>query len=269
MASYKGHLAFASTLAAGYGSLGVLQWNFDWGDACLAAGLCTVGGVLPDLDSDSSVPVRELFGIAAAVGSLLAYARLRHGLNHEQAILIAGLIYLFIRYAVSQVFKWLTVHRGMFHSLPAMCIAGLGVYLLQPGSDPAQRQYLAAAMALGYLSHLVLDEIYAVDMSGVKIRFNKFAGSAVKFWSKSMVATLTCYAILAALVFVAVDEGALLPQDAPAAIQKPITHRPILPGILPNRPTQPTPTPTPKQPASPGRWDQPRFPATSIPGPGE
>jgi hypothetical protein len=266
MASYKGHLAFASTLAAGYGALGILKWNFDWGDACLAAGLCTVGGVLPDLDSDSSVPVRELFGIAAAVGSLLAYARLRHGLNHEQAILIAGLIYVFIRYVVSRVFKWLTVHRGMFHSLPAMAIAGLGVYLLQPGRDPAQRYYLAAGMGLGFLSHLVLDEIYAIDMTGAKIHFNKFAGSALKLWSKSVLATLTCYVILGALVFVALREDSLLPLDAPPAIQKPVATRPMS-GQVPGRPPQ-TPAQLPStQPNSPPRWDQPRLPATSIPGP--
>lgn len=262
MASYRGHLAFASTLAAGYGALGVLQWDFDWGDAALGAGLCTVGGLLPDLDSDSSVPTRELFGIAAAVGALLAYARLRHGLNHEEAILTAGLIYVFIRYVVARVFKWLTVHRGMFHSLPAMCIAGLGIYMLQPGRDPAQRDYFAGGMMLGFLSHLVLDEIYAIDITGARVKLNKFAGSAVKLWSKSLIANLTCYALLAGMVFLAVGEETMLPMDAPPAIQKPRRHK-NRKGIIPGRATEAPPA------VRPGSWDQPRVPTTSIPGPGQ
>jgi hypothetical protein len=94
----------------------------------------------------------------------------------------------------------------MFHSLPAMLISGLVVYLVFPVEKPDDlylRLYLAGAVMLGFLSHLVLDEIYSVDFMGVAVRFNKYAGSAVKFASSSWLATLTCYAILLALCYVA------------------------------------------------------------------
>ena len=52
---------------------------------------------------------------------------------------------------------------------------------------------------IGFLSHLVLDELYSVDFTGARLKLNKFAGSAVKFWSPSWPATLVCYAILGAL----------------------------------------------------------------------
>jgi len=221
MASYQGHLSFASVLAAGYGAAGVWSWGHDWGDAGLAAGLVVVGGMLPDLDSDSGVPVRELFGIAAVVGALLAYARLRHGLNHEQAIVIAAGIYLFIRYVVARFFKWATVHRGMWHSVPAMLIAGLGVYLLSPCEETSHRYFLAGAVMVGFLSHLVLDELYAVNISGVTIKLNQFAGSAVKFFSKSILANAICYGILAGMVWVAHKEADLMPTEPPPAVQKP------------------------------------------------
>ncbi len=75
MASYRGHLTFAGLLGAGYGSLSILEWGYDWGPAAIAAGLTTLGGLLPDLDSDSGVPVRELFGVSAAVAPFLLYKR--------------------------------------------------------------------------------------------------------------------------------------------------------------------------------------------------
>ena len=55
-------------------------------------------------------------------------------------------------------------------------------------------------MDLGlFLSHLVLDEFYSVDFMGVTIRFNKYAGSALKFFSPSWGATLTTYVLLGLL----------------------------------------------------------------------
>jgi hypothetical protein len=53
---------------------------------------------------------------------------------------------------------------------------------------------------LGFLSHLVLDEVCAVNIRGVVPRLNAFAGSALKFTSKSMMANLVAYSLLAGLV---------------------------------------------------------------------
>src|SRR3954447_5905622 len=130
MASYQGHLMFSSALGAAYGSVGVWKLDLDWGPAFLGAGVTTLGGLLPDLDSDSGVPVRELFGLAAAILPLFLLRRLREDFTLEQSLVLLGALYLFIRYGLSKVFKHWTVHRGMFHSVPAMLIAGLAVYLI-------------------------------------------------------------------------------------------------------------------------------------------
>src|SRR5438034_626409 len=82
---------------------------------------------------------------------------------------------------------------GVLHSLPAMLIAGLTVHLVFPTPDLMLRLYLSGAVMVGFLSHLVLDEFCAVDFNGVRVKFNKFAGSALKFGSHSWVATLTTY----------------------------------------------------------------------------
>jgi hypothetical protein len=207
VASYRGHLKLAAPLGLAYGGLAFLHpdWQTDWAPAVLGAGACTLGGLAPDLDSDSGVPVREMFGVSAAALSAIAYFPLRHrlGMAPEQALVVAAALYFLIRYGVSELFSKMTVHRGMFHSLPAMAIAGLIVYMLFPTQDPGLKAYLGGATMLGFLSHLVLDEIYSVDFSGVAVRFNKFAGSAVKFGSSSWPATLTCYVLLVGLGYAA------------------------------------------------------------------
>jgi hypothetical protein len=205
MASYRGHLAFAGTLGVAYGSLSFFQWGYDWGPAFMAAGLTTLGGLLPDLDSDSGVPVRELFGVSAAVVPFLLFRSVYElrGYSLEQTVVILAVIYLFIRYVLSRMFKRWTVHRGMFHSIPALLIAGLSTYLLYPGDSPHLRLFLAGAVMLGFLSHLVLDEIYSVDFMGAHLHLNKYAGSAVKFVSRSWSATLTTYLLLAWLIWLA------------------------------------------------------------------
>src|SRR6059058_2380357 len=106
MASYQGHLMFSSVLGAAYGSAGVLRLDLDWGPAFLGAGVTTVGGLLPDLDSDSGVPVREMFGLAAAAAPLICYQRLLAlHFTPEQTLVLLGGIYLLIRYGASRVFK--------------------------------------------------------------------------------------------------------------------------------------------------------------------
>jgi hypothetical protein len=204
MASYRGHLAFSSLLGAGYGAWGWLQ-GMDWGPACLAAGLSGLGGLLPDLDSDSSVPVREVFGLAAAATPFLLLERVR-GFEFlpEQTLVILGGVYLLVRYGARAVFNKLTVHRGMFHSLPAMVIAGLIVFLFHGNPVIAVRLYLAGGVMLGFFSHLVLDELYGgVDLLGTAPRLSRHAGSPLKLFSGSWPVTLTTYALLAGLAYLA------------------------------------------------------------------
>ncbi len=212
MASYRGHLAFSTALGAAYGAGAIWQFRMDWAPAVLGGGLTALGGLLPDLDSDSGVPVRELFGLAAALAPVLLLGRLEaQGLSIDQLLVVLSGIYLLIRYGAAAVFKKLTVHRGMFHSVPAMLIAGLLVFLAYHEKFTV-RLCLAGGVMLGFLSHLVLDELCSVDLSGAKLHLNKYAGSALKFGSPSWSATLATYAVLFGLGYAAsLDFGAPRP----------------------------------------------------------
>jgi membrane-bound metal-dependent hydrolase YbcI (DUF457 family) len=212
MAAFAQHIQFSSLLGVGYG--GALIWaGVEWPHAVLAGALCSISGMLPDLDSDSGKPSREMFEITAAVVPLLLLHRLRAtGLAPEETLLLAGAIYLAIRFGASWLFKHLTVHRGMFHSLPAAAIAAEVAYLLQHSAEPNGRYTLAGGVFLGFLSHLVLDELWSVNAQGLKIRFNKSAGSALKLFSSSMPATVMTWLILGGLTYlVGIDRGYFQP----------------------------------------------------------
>ncbi len=226
MASYRGHLLFSSALGAAYGGIAAWQLSVGRGPILLAAGLTAVGGLLPDLDHPSGVPQRVTFGLLGVVAPLLILRRLlRQGAPLDEVLVVVVVAYVLIRYGLSAVFKHLTVHRGMFHSLPAMAVAGLTVFLLDQGSALAVRLLLAGGVMIGFLSHLVLDEVCSVDFMGMHLK--KSAGTALKLASKSWPATLACYAILAALGFLAWRDlnppGAALtgPTDRPSPSARP------------------------------------------------
>jgi membrane-bound metal-dependent hydrolase YbcI (DUF457 family) len=207
VAGFRTHITVSGVCGVVYGGAAVQPLGFPPDAAILAAGLATVGGMLPDLDSDSGVPVRELFGLAAIVGPLLLVPRLVHMDLSRETILAAMLFgYAIIRYPIANLFRWFTVHRGMYHSLPAMAIAGLCVYLAYHSPDRRIRLLLAGGVMLGFLSHLVLDEIYSVDWRGVRIKLKASAGSAVKLASTSVPATATCYLILGGLGYLAYQD---------------------------------------------------------------
>lgn len=217
MAAFREHVIFSSVLGVGY-AVGLKSMGYEAPHALLAGSLCGLAGMLPDLDSDSGKPVREMFGFLAAVCSLIIFHRMGAG-DMEYRMLLAGLMYFFIRFGFSYIFKQLTVHRGMCHSLPAAMIAGLTTYLMFGHLEHHGALAMAGGVLIGFISHLLLDEIYAVDFRGLRPKFNQFAGSALKFTSKSTAATLTCWVIVIVLGYrVGVTEG-VLPESMPTVKQ--------------------------------------------------
>ncbi len=200
-------MAFSGTIGLVYGGAAVQPLGFPTEAGLLAAILTAVGGMLPDLDSDTSVPMREMTHLAAVVLPIMAVPRLLEAGWSREAVMTALLAsYVGLRLALPRLLQRLTVHRGMFHSMPAAAIAGLAVYVTYGGDDLQLRLLLAAGAMGGYLSHLVLDEVYAVDWRGLVPKLKPSAGSALKFASPSYFATGACYALLGVLLYLAVRD---------------------------------------------------------------
>jgi membrane-bound metal-dependent hydrolase YbcI (DUF457 family) len=207
MAGFKMHVTVSSLCGIAYGAAAYKVLGHPPETAVLAAGITAVGGMLPDLDSDSGRPIREMFGVAAAVVPLLLYNRLlQAGLTHEGVLAALVGLYVLVRYGLSYVLKAVSVHRGMFHSIPAMLIAGLIIYLEYHSPNLSTRYTLALGVMIGFMSHLVLDEIYSVDFNGIRVTLKSSAGSALKFFSPSFAGTAVCYLLLGGLIFLAYVE---------------------------------------------------------------
>lgn len=197
MAAFREHVTFSSLLGVGFGAALYHYLAVDISQAVLAGALCGFAGMLPDLDSDSGKPIREMFNLLSAIGAFLLLHRLRRlRISPEDRILAAVAFYVFVRFFARMGFERLTVHRGMFHSIPAMFLAGGLTYVATSELTPPMPILLAAAVTVGYFSHLLLDEIYSVDLNGLVPKLKKSAGTALKFYSESWPATLLTYALL-------------------------------------------------------------------------
>lgn len=207
MAGFKTHITVSSVLGIGYGGAAYFMYDLPWPTCVLAGGLCGVSGMLPDIDSDSGTPLRESVAFAAAVVPMMALHHFqRVGMSHESIVLCAAALYLIIRFGAAALLKRYTVHRGMFHSLPAALVFGEIAFLLASGDDVRLRLYKAAAVVVGYLSHLMLDEIYSVQLRKGRIRLKSSFGTAFKLFGRDGWANVSAYAKLLVLTAVILFE---------------------------------------------------------------
>jgi len=213
MANFKTHLTTSSVLGVAYGGVAHAFFGVPLSTSVLAGGLCLVSGMLPDVDSDSGRPLQESLAFAAAVVPMMMVDRFQQLRMGPESIVLAGAaVYVFVRFVLGELLRRYTVHRGMFHSLPAAVIFGELAFLLASGTDVRLRVYKAGAVVIGYLSHLVLDEIYSVELRRGAVRLKKSFGTAVKMFSHKRWANVSTYLKLAVLTYIVVYEPGWMEQ---------------------------------------------------------
>ena len=160
------------------------------------------GSILPDIDSDTSKPIQIIFGAAGIIIPVVTYQFFfSSGYRLENLLCYIVFGYLIIRYIVAKIFFKFTDHRGIIHSIPFAIICGEITYLLFSNSPMEARILFAGACTIGVFVHLIMDEMWSVDVSGLKIK--KSFGSALALKAKSSISTLLFYIIIVILgVFV-------------------------------------------------------------------
>jgi membrane-bound metal-dependent hydrolase YbcI (DUF457 family) len=207
MASFRTHISFSTALGVAYGGAAGLLYEVPVSTCILAGGLCSVSGMLPDIDSNAGRPLKESMSLVGAVISMMITHRFRRfGMSPESAILAAAGVYLLVRFGVAELLRRFTVHRGMFHSLPAAAIFGLLEFLVAPSEDVQLRLYLGGAVVIGYVSHLLLDELWSLEWYRGRLRLKPTFGTAMKLFSHAWLPTLLVYLQLAVLAYVACKE---------------------------------------------------------------
>jgi hypothetical protein len=222
MAGFKTHITASSVIGLGYAAGAYTLFHVPLPTCILAGGLCSVSGMLPDVDSDSGKPLRESLAFAAAVVPMMLVDRLEQfQLSREYIVLVGAFVYLFIRFVVGEMLRRYTVHRGMFHSIPAAVIAGELAFLLASGPTEL-RVYKAGGVVLGYLTHLVLDELYSITWHRGRLRLKRSFGTALKMFSRKWWPNGSTYLKLALLTFLVCKEPAWMNQFYEQRMREPI-----------------------------------------------
>ncbi len=181
MANFRTHITVA---AAGGVLAAYIGWQAQWwpaNQALLIIVLVAFGGILPDIDADRSRSIRLIFNLLSVPSLVLGVLLLQPWLTPGLLLVACGGIYFSVRYFAAVLFSRLTVHRGIWHSLMAALLcalttAALSFHLL------AQPAWLAwchgAAVLLGFIIHLSLDELFSVDLEGARLK--RSFGTALK-----------------------------------------------------------------------------------------
>jgi hypothetical protein len=162
-----------------------------------------LGSVLPDIDLKDSRPSRAMF---AGLGVFFSFAVLfsleRQYSIAEMLVLWLGTL-LLVKYVAQGFFHRLSVHRGTWHSLLAgifcACVTAI-VYNTLLGRHDGVAWLAAGFLLIGYLTHLILDEIYSVDIMDTRIKAS--FGTALKLADLRYPRATTAMAVATVLAFV-------------------------------------------------------------------
>ncbi len=202
MANFNTHLAVAS-VGAGLCATVALAGEAAPHHYLLTLTLAgAIGGILPDIDLEKALPSRMLFnalGVIVAFATLFAFSK-QYSLIELWLVWIV--VYLFVRYGLFAIFHKRTRHRGIFHSL----LAGTFFMMLtavvfdRAFAEPPALAWLTGLFVLiGFIIHLVLDEIYSVDIEGAELK--RSFGSARKVIDYHSLQASALMGVAAALAF--------------------------------------------------------------------
>jgi LexA-binding, inner membrane-associated putative hydrolase len=181
MANFTTHIAVGTVVSGALATL-TLAADVISQEHLVAVTLAGVlGSILPDIDLKDSRPSRALF---AGLGIFFSFAVLfacagRYSIAELWILWLGTLVG--VRYGVHAVFHRIAVHRGIWHSLLALAFVTILTavafkYIL--GAIDGVAWLGGAFMGIGYLTHLVLDELYSVDV--MDTRFKASFGTALK-----------------------------------------------------------------------------------------
>lgn len=204
MANFTTHIAVGTVVSGALATL-TLAADVIPPDALVAVTLAGVlGSVLPDIDLDHSRPSRAFFsGLAVFLSfAVLFSVASRYSIVEMWAVWLGTL--LLVRYGLQALFDRFSYHRGIWHSL----LAGIFFALLTVlafnyvlGFHEGIAWLAGGFTFLGVLTHLLLDEIYSIDVMDTHVK--RSFGSALKLFDGRRPGESVLMAAATALIFFA------------------------------------------------------------------
>ncbi|MBF0176438.1 MAG: metal-dependent hydrolase [Magnetococcales bacterium] len=201
MANFRTHFNVAAVAGGVCATSLLVAGEMGWGEtlACFSAAI--IGGLLPDLDADNSTPLSVAFSILAVCCSFLLMFSQVGRFSVLELLFLWGAGHFLVRQGVFRLFNRLTVHRGIFHSVPAIFLfAYLTVLVVWGlcGASPKTAWLTGTFVGIGVFIHLFLDEIFGINPLN-PMGMKHAMGSALKLHSREWLATGLMYVAVAAL----------------------------------------------------------------------
>ncbi|MBF0356971.1 MAG: metal-dependent hydrolase [Magnetococcales bacterium] len=201
MAGFKAHF-FTAAVVGGIGATSLLSAGMlDQNSLLLCFAAVVLGGILPDIDSDTSTVLTVSFTSFSIIFSFFIIMSQAEYLSTIELLLFWFGVFLLFKLVVFGLFTSLTVHRGIFHSIPAaflsMFICSISLSRLY-SLDNRTVWVVSGFLFIGFMIHLILDELNSLNifnLGGVSKSF----GTAIKFYSPNIAATGLLYLATATL----------------------------------------------------------------------
>ncbi len=199
MANFRTHILAGGGVGIGGVMSGSALELFDRPEmAILLFFVVLLTSILPDIDSDSGIPFHIIFGSFSSFLAVQTFLFFEESAFYERIFLsfFGGFLMWFVG---GFLFKRFTKHRGMAHSLPATVLCGLGIFFGASffSFSDTESFLLAIFGMMGYLTHLILDEVYSlVDFRGKHFSPKRSLGSSLKLFSLSRKKNLIMYGLI-------------------------------------------------------------------------
>ncbi len=204
MANFTTHIAIGTVVSGALATL-TLAADVIAPENLVAVTMAGVlGSVLPDIDLKESRPAQAMFGGLAVFFSFVVLFTVAYKFSIAEMWMIWLGTLIGVRYGGQALFHMFSYHRGIWHSVLAgvffwFLTAITFKYALNRHEGVA---WLAGGfLFIGYMTHLVLDEIYSVDVLDVRIKSS--FGTAVKLFDRKRMtdSAIVAVATVAAFMF--------------------------------------------------------------------
>lgn len=203
MANFATHIG-VGTFVSGALATVTLAADVISAESLMAVTLAGVlGSVLPDIDLKDSRASRAFFSGLAFFFAFCALMLHATNLSIAELWIVVPIVFLIIRYGLEAAFHRFSYHRGIWHSITAGLFFWFGtaiVFHTLLGKHPGIAWLAGGFLFVGYVTHLVLDEIFSVDLLDRRLKLS--FGSALKLIDRKHVADTLVIACAAILTFV-------------------------------------------------------------------
>lgn len=204
MAGFKQHISVASIISTGLSTTVYTFHLVTQLELLMLFILCLFGTSLPDLDSNTSKPLKATYNfLSIIIPSLLLYylvtlEMITNVENNMFVFLGIFLIFFLIFFCFFRMMMKKTKHRGVIHSLPmgvlfSLITISIAYYLNYP------KNFILLSglfVFVGFVVHLFLDELYSA------VKMKKSFGSAFKFIAKdNLYGTLVTYILIFLFIY--------------------------------------------------------------------